>query len=161
ASTQLAPGQFVGAGVQVTSIERQANAAINESLRDATSNQQSAQTLDTLLSRVQSSFGALNDNDISGRLTDFFNNFSTLANNPTDSAQQAVVVQNGVSLAGYLQGLRGQLSSIRDDAQNQVTAMVGQANTLCKTIATLNQQIAQVEGGAGGANNLRDQRDQA
>src|ERR1043166_4189105 len=70
---QIAPGQFLGTGVNVAAIERQANDAINESLRDATSNQNSAQTLDTLLGRVETTFGALNDNDLSARLTDFFN----------------------------------------------------------------------------------------
>jgi flagellar hook-associated protein 1 FlgK len=158
---QLAPGQFLGSGVTVQSISRQANDAINQSMRDSTSNQQSAQTLDTLLSRLEGTFGALNDNDLSARLSSFFNGFSTLATNPADAAQQSVVVQNGVSIAGYLQNLRGQLTAIQTDSQAQVTSLVSQANTLCKTVATLNQQIATTEAGAGGANTLRDQRDQA
>jgi flagellar hook-associated protein 1 FlgK len=158
---RLAAGQFLGTGVTVSAIERQANDAINESLRDATSSQTGAQTLNSLLSRLETTFDALGDNDLSTRLNTFFNGFSTLANNPGDTAQRSVVVQNGVSLAGYLQNLRGQLTAIRADAQTQVTAQVTQADTLAKTIATLNGQIATVEGGGGGANTLRDQRDQA
>src|SRR5262249_4635735 len=117
--------------------------------------------LDTLLGRLQTTFGALNDNDLSSQMTDFFNSFSTLADNPGNDAQRAVVVQNGASLADYIQSLRGQLTNIRTDAQSQVRALVTQANSLSQTIANLNGQIAVAEGGGGGANNLRDQRDQA
>jgi flagellar hook-associated protein 1 len=157
----LGNGQFVGTGVRVDTVERQANAAVNESLRDATSGQYGAQTLDTLLGQIQTTFGALNDNDLSARMTDFFNGFSTLATNPSNTAQQAVVVQSGVSLANYLTSLRTQLTTLRTDAQTQERTMVTQANTLIDTVANLNQQIAQVEGGAGSANTLRDQRDVA
>jgi flagellar hook-associated protein 1 FlgK len=157
----LGNGQYVGTGVEVDSIERQANAAINESLRNATSDQQGAQTLDTLLGRIQTTFGALNDSDLAARMTDFFNSFSTLATNPGNTAQQSVVVQNGASLADYLQSLRSQLTTIRTDAQAQAGTLVTQADALVKSIANLNSQIAQVEGGAGTANNLRDQRDVA
>src|SRR6185369_18008549 len=69
-------GQFLGTGVNVDAIQRQANDAINQSLRDATSDQNAAQTLDTLLSQVESTFGALNDGDLSSRMNDFFNSFS-------------------------------------------------------------------------------------
>jgi flagellar hook-associated protein 1 len=157
----LGNGQFLGTGVRVDTVERQANEAINASLRDATSGQMGAQTLDTLLGRIQTTFGALNDNDLSARMTDFFNSFSTLATNPSNSAQQSVVVQNGASLADYLTNLRSQLTTIRSDAQAQAGALVTQADALVKTVANLNQQISQVEGGAGTANTLRDQRDVA
>jgi flagellar hook-associated protein 1 FlgK len=157
----LGNGQFVGTGVSVDTVERQANAALNESLRDATSGQTGAQTLDTLLGQIQTTFGALSDNDLAARMTDFFNSFSTLATNPSNSAQQSVVVQNGASLADYLASLRQQLTSIRSNAQDQARALVTQADALVKTIANLNQKICQTEGGAGTANTLRDQRDVA
>jgi len=156
----LGNGQYVGTGVEVDSIERQANEAINESLRDATSNQTGAQTLDTLLGQVQTTFGALNDNDLATQMTSFFNSFSTLANNPGDSGQQAVVVQNGASLANYLQSLRGQLSSIANTTQAQVGTLVSQANSLASSIANLNQQICTSGNGSGTDNSLLDQRDQ-
>jgi flagellar hook-associated protein 1 len=161
-SQAIGNGQFVGVGVTVESIERQANEAINESLREATSSQTGSQTLDTVLGRIQTTFGALNDNDLSARLTSFFNGFSTLAANPTNSAQRSVVVQSGASLADYLTSLRSQLTNIRSDSQDQAKALVTQADSLVKTIANLNGKIAQTEGGGSGtANDLRDQRDQA
>ena len=161
ASNQIANGQYLGTGVTVEAIQRQANEAINSSLRDATSDQSASQTLDSLLSQVQSTFGTLNDGDLSAQMSNFFNSFSTLANNPGNSAQQSVVVQAGVSLANYMQSLRSQLSSIGSTAQQQVSSLVTQANSLSQSIADVNKQIASSNAGANGTdNNLLDQRDQ-
>jgi flagellar hook-associated protein 1 len=154
-------GQFLGTGVTVDTIQRQANEAVNEGLRNATSDQTGAQTLDSLLGQIEDTFGALNDNDLSARLTDFFNGFSTLATNPGNDAQRSVVVQNGASLADYLQSLRSRITTIRTTAQTQAQALVTQANGLTAQIAELNGQIAGVESGQGQANTLRDQRDVA
>ena len=81
-AVELQPGgpqsignQFLGMGVNVASISRQANEAINQSMRDATSGQAGAQTLDILLGRIETTFGALDDNDLAGRLNTFFNSF--------------------------------------------------------------------------------------
>ena len=101
--SEAAPGMYTGNGAGVMSIERQVNAAVNESLRGATSDQARAQTTDSVLGRLETTFGALNDNDFSSQLTSFFNGFSTLANDPTNVGQRAVVIQNGTTIAGYLQ----------------------------------------------------------
>ncbi|HVX86037.1 MAG TPA: flagellar hook-associated protein FlgK [Phycisphaerae bacterium] len=155
-------GQYTGNGVGVQSIERQVSAALNESVRGASSDQASAQTSNTVLSQLETTFGALNDNDLASRMTDFFNSFSTLANNPADEGQRAVVIQNGSTLAGYLQQLRGQVSTIGTNLSAQVTSNAQQANTLVTQIADLNKQIASTgTAGIGATNALLDQRDQA
>ena len=160
-TTQAGAGQFLGTGVAVQSIARQVSDSLNEGLRNATSDQNAAQTLNTALNQLQTTFGALSGTDISARMTDFFNSFSTLANNPADSAQRSIVVQNGVSFANYLQSLRSQISASRDSIQTQIQSNATQANALVQSIASLNQQISTTEAGAGTANDLRDQRDQA
>jgi len=157
-SDEVAPGQTTGDGVTVSSIQRQVDEALNENLRDATSDQNSAQTLDSTLTQLQSTFGALNTGDLSSQLSSFFGGFSTLATNPTDSSMQAQVIQNGTSIAEYLQNLRSQVSSIQTNTNSQIGTLTQQANTLLQGIASLNQQIA--GSGANGANSLMDERDQ-
>jgi flagellar hook-associated protein 1 FlgK len=157
-SDQVAPGQTTGDGVTISSIERQVNEALNENLRDATSDQNSAQTLNSTLTQLQSTFGALNSGDLSSQLSSFFGGFSTLATNPTDSSMQAQVIQNGTSIAEYLQNLQSQVSSIQTNTNAQIGTLTQQANTLLQGVASLNQQIA--GSGANGANSLMDQRDQ-
>ncbi len=158
APDQSGSDQTIGTGVLVGSIDRNANDAMNASVNEANSEQNSASTLSSYLSQVQTAFGALNSNDISSQVGNFFNGFSTLANNPTDSGQQSVVVQNGVALAQNLQSLRSQLTSIQTSANTQITQLTQQANNLIQGIATLNQQIS--SSGGNSANTLLDQRDQ-
>ncbi len=91
-------------------------------------------------------------------MSSFFNSFSTLATNPQDTGQRSVVIQNGISLADYIQGLQQQLVQIHNDVQSQITTQASQANSLAQTIAQLNGQIAAA---GANANTLEDQRDTA
>jgi flagellar hook-associated protein 1 FlgK len=155
--TMSASGKYVGTGVGVTSIQRQVSGALNEGLRDASSEQSAADTLNAQLTQLQSTFGALNDSDISSQLTSFFNSFSTLANNPANPGQRAVVIQSGESLAENLKLLRSQVTTMRQNTQAQISTVVKTADSLAQQIATLNGQIAAA--GPQQSNALMDQRD--
>lgn len=156
---QINTQESLGTGVQAGSITRTADEALNASLNDANADQNSASTLSSYLTQVQTTFGTLNSNDLSSQVSSFFNSFSTLANNPTDAGQQNAVVQNGVALTQSMQALRAQLSSIQTNANTQLTTLAQQANSLIQSIAALNGQIA--ASGGSSANTLLDQRDQA
>ena len=158
---QVGTNQYVGTGVNIGTIDRQTDAALEESLRQATSSQTSAQTLSNSLNQLEGTFGALNSNDLASRLSTFFNNFSTLANNPQDSGQRSIVIQGGVSLASYMQSLRTSVVGQLSTADAQISTLASQANTLTQSIATLNTQISTAEAGGGDASSLRDQRDQS
>jgi flagellar hook-associated protein 1 FlgK len=158
-SEVVGTGQRVGTGVMLQSIDRQVNESIQESLRQATSGQSGADTLNSALAQLEGTFGALNDNDLSARLDSFFNNFSTLANNPQDAGQRSVVIQGGVSLASYVQNLRTQITSQRTDLDSQIGILANQAQTLTQNIARLNGEIVSAEANGSTAGALRDQRD--
>ena len=109
------------------------------------------------MTQIQNTFGALNSGDLASQMTSFFNSFSTLANNPQDVGQRSIVIQNGVSLANYVQGLRSSLDAIRGNAQTDIQQSATQANNLVQSIASLNGQIAAAEANGGKANTLEDQ----
>jgi len=160
-SVPTASGQYVGTGATVASIQRQVSQALNDGLRHATSDQYAADTLNTQLTQLQAVFGPLNDGDLASQMTDFFNSFSTLANNPEDSGQRAVVIQNGISLSQNLQSLRSQLGTMQSNIQSQITTQASTADSLAKQIAELNKQISAAGSPASAANALMDQRDDA
>jgi flagellar hook-associated protein 1 FlgK len=70
-----------------------------------------------------------------------------------------VVIQNGQSVASFLNHLRDQLTGLQTDVSDRVTSLATDANGLAQQVADLNATIIQAEGGAGIANGLRDQRD--
>jgi len=157
---QIKPGTFVGTGINLDSIQRQIDEALQTRLRGSTSDSQSADTTQEWLSRVEATFNELSDQDLSSQLSTFFNGWSSLANKPQDIGLRQVVVQNGQSVAKFFQNLRQQLGSLQKDAGDRLKAVASDADNLAQQVADLNAQIVQSEGGTGGsANGLRDQRD--
>ncbi len=159
---QLGPGMFVGTGVNITGISRQIDNALNGRLNSSISDSQSATTQSEYLSRVEATFNELSDNDLSTRMSTFFNSWSNLANKPQDIGLRQVVLDNGGSVAGEVQSMRTALTSLQDDVNSRVTDLAGTANDLAQQVADLNGAITTAEGGGTGtANALRDQRDAA
>ncbi|HEX3730503.1 MAG TPA: flagellar hook-associated protein FlgK [Opitutaceae bacterium] len=100
------------------------------------------------------------DSGLGTALNSFFNAFSALAANPTDSgAKESLVEQAGV-LTDRFQEVSQNLSQVQANATASVNSDVTSANSLLQNIATLNSQIASFEvGDPGSAVDLRDQRE--
>ena len=157
---QVSPGIFVGTGVDLTSVSRQIDTALQSRLQSATSDSSAASTASQWLGQVQSAYNALSGDDISANMTSFFSAWSNLANNPQDEGQRAVVLQDGAQLAQQFQGVRSALTTLGSNVNSQITSLAQQANSLAGEIANLNGQIVSAQGGTGGtANQLLDQRD--
>jgi flagellar hook-associated protein 1 len=157
---QIKPGMFVGTGVDLTTVSRQIDEALQSRLRAATTDSAGAATTSQWLGQLQSTFNELSDNDLSTQMSTFFNSWSDLANKPQDEGQRQVVLQDGAAVAQTFQQLRSSLSGLQGNVNSQITSLAKQADSLASQIAKLNGQITTAEGGSGGtANDLRDQRD--
>ena len=157
---QLKPGVFLGTGVDLISVQRQIDEALEARIRASVSDDESAKLTEQWMGRIESVFNELTDQDLSTQMSQFFNAWSDLANKPQDPGLRQVVLQAGQSLSNWMQATRGQLSRMKQDADARLTALAGQADTLTGKIAQLNKDILAAEGGGGGqANGLRDQRD--
>lgn len=157
---EVRPGMFIGTGVDLSNISRQVDEALASRLRGAIADDSADTTSKEWLSRVESVFNELTDDDLSTKLSTFFKGWSDVANKPQDNALRQVVMQNGTSLASWLQDIRGQLGNLQQDLNDRMTSLASDANGLAQQIADLNGQIVTAEGGTGGvANGLRDRRD--
>ena len=161
-SSPIGRNQFVGTGVALTTINRAIDSALQSRLRDAISDENAAAIDERFLSSVEAIQNELSDNDLSSKLSAFFNAFSELANNPLDNAVRSVVVQQAVSLTDHVNLLQDQYTMLRTESDRAIGASVERVDGLLGEIAVLNGQIAMAEGGGGGggANSLRDRRDQ-
>ncbi len=159
---QIGPGMYIGTGVDLTGITRQVDEALLGRLRGSISDDESADTVQQWLGRVESTFNELTDDDLSTQMSTFFKGWSNLANTPQDNGLRQVVIQNGMSLAGNFNDLRVQLGNLSMDVNGRVDGLATDANGLAQQIANLNAQIVEAEGASGGsANGLRDARDAA
>lgn len=161
-STEVTLGHYTGAGVALVDVVRQVNEALNSRLRIAVSDSASSLVQQQAMTRVETLFNELSDQDISTRLNAFFSAWQDLQNQPQDSASRNVVLQEAASLTNFIRELRDDLLQIQNDLDAEVRYQVGEANTLLAQVGELNEQITVAEaGGAGAASALRDQRDEA
>jgi len=148
-----------GQGVLVERISRALDPAILSRLRSAVSDEASARASYEALSQVESVLAPLSDTGLSAQLGEFFDAFSELANNPTSAESRTLIVQQGQSIASYLRGLRGDLTTLRGQIEAQIESGVERVDGLLTEIGELNRAIANSELGRGENAALRDQRD--
>ena len=154
-------GGFIGTGVQLARIQRTVDTALQARTRAAISDQNAAEIDQRFLNAIETIRNELSDQDLSSRLSAFFNSFSELANNPTDEAVRTVVVQQGSGLATAIRELRAEHVHVRTEIDRSLGATIRTVDGLLGQIADVNRQIVETEqGGTGGdANSLRDRRD--
>lgn len=151
--------QFVGTGVQLLAIRREVDTAMQSRFRNASSQENSALISQRFLTALETIQNELTDNDLSSELSNFFNSFSELANNPEDHAVRTLVIEHGRNLANRLSTLLNQHNDILAEVDRALATAVLTADGIVDRIAQLNIQIAQTEQGRSQANALRDQRD--
>src|SRR3984957_2998097 len=152
-TTQYGAGVSIGTGVDLTAVQRQVDDALNERLRSSMSDNSSATAGQTWLTQVESAFNALSGQDVGSQMNTFLSSWSQLANNPTDTGQRQVVLQDGQTLASSFQSLSGQLDDLQSSINTQLAGQTNVANGLAQQVATLNEQIAVSEAGTSGQNN--------
>ena len=152
---------FLGNGVEVSNITRQANEFVINQWRTDTAlfNQQqtyldAAEQLDNVLANP--SLG------LSDALQRFFNALQAGADDPTSIASRQLIVSEGQSLVDRFNTLHDRLTTIEGNVIQQMSITVSSANGLLNSIASLNASIARASGGTNGEpNDLLDRRDQA
>jgi flagellar hook-associated protein 1 len=100
------------------------------------------------------------DSGVGPAIDDFFNAFQSLAANPSDTGTRQALLQSASILTDRLQSTDASLSQVQSGLLSQATSDVSTANSLLTQIASLNDQIGQLEINAPGtAVDLRDQRE--
>ena len=150
---------FVGTGVRLSDIGRVVDTALQSRIRSALSREAGTSIDQRFLTSIESLQNELTDNDLSTRLSEFFNSFSELANNPNDDAVRSVVLRQAGGIAGHISSLRSEYVNVRQEVDRSLGATVEAADGLLDQIASINAEITQVEQGAAQANGLRDRRD--
>ena len=93
-------------------------------------------------------------------ISDLFNAFQSLSNNPSSMAQRQVVVQTAQELAARFNTVASGLTDVRTTLNTSIQSDVAGANQDLSDIASLNKQIVLAQAGGGTANDLIDLRQQ-
>ena len=155
-----ADGLQPGAGVALSAIQRYIDEGLENRVRLALGDVEDVSSQQQVLAQVETYFDEINGNGIGAALAEFFNSLDTVQNNPEDSASRDLAVARGGQLASAITRLRADLTRLGGDTDEQIEALVTQADKLAGTISDLNKEIVSTEAGSKGqATGLRDQRD--
>src|SRR5262249_14412853 len=97
---------------------------------------------------------------VGGALSAFFNSMSQLSVNPTDANARQAVLTSANNLANSFHQAVSSLNSIGTGLDRSVPQTVDQINHLTTQIATLNGQVAQMQGLGKDPGTTQDQRDE-
>jgi flagellar hook-associated protein 1 FlgK len=154
----------LGTGVQVQSVTENIDAFLDQRLRGATSDQYSADSLESTYSQLETIVGAISNSNLGTALSSFFSSINDILNQPGDTSVRNLAVLQGESLATTINQMATQVESLRSDTNTEVTNMASEINDLTSQIGSLNLQIENVQGGdtsGSDAVGLEDQRLQA
>jgi flagellar hook-associated protein 1 len=117
----------IGTGVDALKVVSSRNQFLDASYRAQNGVANSYQTVSSFLGEVQSDLNEGSDSTagISAQLSTFWNDWTDLANNPTNTAAKQVVVNDGVTLAQSFNQLSANLASVKAQASAQYASLTG------------------------------------
>ncbi|OGJ88558.1 MAG: flagellar hook-associated protein FlgK [Candidatus Raymondbacteria bacterium RifOxyA12_full_50_37] len=163
-SAYRADPQFgqMGFGVEITNVTRIRDFFIDQQINNQNSQWAYYNELNSTLTRVENIFGEPSDTALSTVLDKFWDAWGDLANNPDSIAARDVVKATTQVLVDTMHNISGEIRSLRDDKNDNITVTVNQINSYLKQIYELNREISLSETGSGKiANDSRDARDLA
>jgi flagellar hook-associated protein 1 FlgK len=156
----LAGGE--GIGVRREAAQRQIDEFLQQQLRTASAGAAALNIKSSMLSRVDTMFGAPNSNSsIAGAISSLATMLQELANNPESDAARQSLLNEASNLAAKMNRMSDTIQNMRLEAERNIAAGVEQANALLQTIAQVNNQISQRQAGSMSVGDLQDKRDMA
>jgi len=151
----------IGAGVNVAGISRAFSQLNTNQLNASQSTLGQLNSLQTYTNQVDNIVGTT-AGGLSTAVQNYYNAWSTVANDPTSAAARQALLSAAQSVASAFSSTNTQLQGLNSSINSNIAADVTQINSLGKSIANLNQQITVATANAGGQppNDLLDQRDQ-
>lgn len=156
--SQFMGGVSFGRGAQLVAITKSYDKFLNNSIMLEKNILGRWEARETLLSQAETIFNESSDEGLNAQLTDFWNAWQDLADNPEGIAERAALQSAGESLADTFQRMYSDLEQVQTDANNSIVNTVATINRLSREIATLNGQILSTESGGSNANDLTDKR---
>ncbi|NLT17636.1 MAG: flagellar hook-associated protein FlgK [Clostridiales bacterium] len=148
----------VGGGVSVDAVNQIRDEFLDRQFRKENADAGYLDKLTAGLTDIETMFDELSSMSISKTLSEFFNSFQDLANNPTDYEVRAEVQSKAMQLTSTLNYYHGKLSDQQTVYDLSVDTLTGKVNEIAESIAHLNKTIEEYEITGETANDLRDQR---
>ncbi|MCD6216902.1 flagellar hook-associated protein FlgK [bacterium] len=149
----------LGTGVNVRSIERMRDVYLDHIIRNSTSDSGWFAAKETGFSKLEVTLNEPSESGLSSVITELFNAFADLSNQPELNSERANVREKGINLAETFNMIDSELKSLRADQNRSIIMGVNEINNILHQISDINVQIITIEGIGDKANDLKDARD--
>lgn len=156
---QYTGGGFIGAGVDISTVQRQHSEFLTR--QSALSSSVAASDTERLaqLKQLEDVFQG-GEAGLGSAISDMMNAFSDVANAPTDLSARAVVLTRVDEATARIRTAESRMTDLRRGVGSELASAVASVNSLAVRIAKVNQEIARTNGSGQAPNDLLDQRDQ-
>ena len=151
-------GLVMGRGVDVEQIIRNSNSFIETRLQQGRSDLAALQEQETYMGTISGIFDESSGQSLGTQLSDFYNAWNDLANNPSGTSERDILYEKGALLTQAFKDHSADLLQVNDELNLSIDAGVKKVNDILSQIADLNPQIVSLKA-AGNANDLLDKRD--
>lgn len=149
----------IGMGARASVVTRVNNPWLEKQIQKEGTNMGFQDSRADGLARVEQVYNEQNNKGLNQYLTDFFNSFRELSNNPESLASRTLVRESAAALGKDFGRVVGQLRAVQEDLDGQIKTTVEEVNQISKEIASLNEKIQMIEVQKTPANDERDRRD--
>ena len=156
---QYSPQGYIGKGVAVETILRNHNELITRQAAIAGSAQAGDKVRSERLNQLQEIYTGGKD-ALGTAISDMLGSLSDVLNSPTDMTARTVTLTRMGETAGRFRTAAERLSDIEYTVNEQLKNNVSKINSLARSVAAVNGEIAAAKGNGQSPNDLLDKRDQ-
>ena len=156
---QYTGGGYIGKGVDVQTIERNFSAFLTRQSALAGATSAADTTRADNMKQLEAIFSG-GSTGLGAAVNDMLNAFSDVANAPTDLTARTVVLTRVNETANRMRAAAQSLDDLQQGVGQAISQKTNSINSLAKSIAGVNEQIARTLGSGQSPNDLLDHRDQ-
>lgn len=149
---------MVGTGAEITGIYQARNTYIDSKFWSMSTDLGQYKVKSEMLGQLELLFNEPSDTGYNEIMGDMFSALQTLSTNPAEDAMVSNFINSADSFAQYFNNIGKQLIDTQRDANFGIKTCVTQINFIAGQLATINNQIGNMELNGGAANDLRDER---
>jgi flagellar hook-associated protein 1 FlgK len=150
-----------GSGVEVVGIEQAVNSVYMANALTATSQNGLATTANQTLQSIQGVFsGEPNGPGLSSQLSAFWNDWDSVAQNPTSQAPRTVLIEDAKEVVTTLNDASASIAQVGSQSQLQLSDLMSQASDQLAQVAKLNTAIATAKAAGQDVSALVDQQNE-
>lgn len=149
----------IGMGAKAGLVTRTNNPWLEKQIQKETMNMGYMDSRADAMARVEQVYNEQLNKGLNQYVTEFFNSFRELSNNPESLTSRTIVRESATALTKDFGRVNSQLRAIQDDLDGQIKTNIDEINQLTREIAKQNEKVQSVEIQGISANDERDRRD--